>query len=583
MHVRPFRLLLAFGLASIAACHSSDQVTGPFSTPLPASLKVGDLVKLNVNGTDACTNPTYHIARVEAIGDKSMILSDTLNPANGFTAADFQRYAAKFDTLIYPLDEGAFGAATDIDNNGRIGIVFTRAVNELTPAGSSSYVGGFTFSRDLFPVVANSRAQACATSNQGEYFYALAPDPNGTINGNRRTTGFVDSATVPVLAHELQHLINASRKIYVNTASTGFEDKWLDEGLAHIAEELLFYRESGTTPRSNLDVAAIRQRSGIVNAFNNDMIGNAGRYRSYLVKPAATSPYASDDSLSTRGAAWDWLRYLADEKQTGVTRTSTADIEMNGAGTVSVPGGATGAEYYATLVNSATTPDVTTAYGISASNVIPPAPSLSPMGGATLSRIAGPTVQGAPALVRDDRFEMRLRAQERAIAPTRFARAREWYRAEVPHEEIPQGGRYSLSVAPITSPDADIWFRLVNNTLAGIANVQNVFGVDPAIAVSDWSASHAVDDVSTLIADQFKQKSWNWHSIYPALCQAGAVCTYPLPVRTMVTGTTYSGTILSGGSTHFKLAVPAAGTATVTVSSTATTASALRLLLVQTK
>ena len=51
----------------------------------------------------------------------------------------------------------------------------------------------------------------------------------------------------------------------------------------------------------------------------------------------------------------------------------------------------------------------------------------------------------------------------------------------------------------------------------------------------------------------------------------------------MVTGTSYSGTILSGGSRHFKLAVPASGTATVTVSSTATTASSLRLLLVRTK
>lgn len=582
MHVRPFRFLLALGLASVTACHS-DQVTGPVSTPLPASLRVGDLVRLNVNGADACTNATYHIARVEAIGDKSMILADTLNPKDGFTAADYQRYAAKFDTLIYPLDEGAFGAATDIDNNGRIGIVFTRAVNELTPAGSGSYVGGFTFSRDLFPIVANSRAQACATSNQGEFFYALAPDPLGTINGNRRTTGFVDSATVPVLAHELQHLINASRKLYVNTTAAAFEEKWLDEGLAHIAEELLFYRESGTTPRSNIDVPAIRQRSAIINAFNNDMIGNAGRYRSYLVKPSTTSPYAGNDSLSTRGAAWDWLRYLADEKQSGVTRTASADIEMNGTGSVSVPGGTTGAEYYATLVNSSTTPDLTTAYGISASNVIAPLPSLSPLGGATLSLSPGPTVQGAPALVRDVEFEARLRAQERAIAPTRFARAREWYQAEVPHQEIPQGGRYSLSVAPITSPDGDIWYRLANNAVSGIANVQSVFGVDPAIAVSDWSASHAVDDVSTLVADQFKQKSWNWHSIYPALCQAGAVCTYPLPVQTMVAGASYTGTILSGGSTHFKLAVPAAGTATVTVTSTATTASGLRLLLVRTK
>ena len=333
MYVRLHRLLPALGLALLTACKSETIIDPivppptPIDTPLPASLKVGDLVRVNVNAVDGCTNGKYRIARVEAIGDKSMILADTLNPKGGFTATDFQRYAAKFDTLVYPLDEGAFGAPTDIDNNGRVGIIFTGAVNELTPAGSTSYVGGFTFSRDLFPKLASARAQACATSNQGEYFYSLAPDPLGTINTNRRTAGFVDSVTVPVLAHELQHLINASRKLYVNITADAFEVTWLDEGLAHVAEELLFYRESGTAPRTNLDVAAIRARSTIVSAFNAAMLGNAGRYRSYLNNPVAASPYASNDSLSTRGAAWSWLRYLTDQKLTGVTRSASAAVE----------------------------------------------------------------------------------------------------------------------------------------------------------------------------------------------------------------------------------------------------------------
>ena len=186
-----------------------------------------------------------------------MILADTLNPTGGFTTSDYQRYAAKFDTLIYPLDVSAFGAPTDIDNNGRVGIVFTRAVNELTKPGENTYVGGFTFSRDLFPVTANSRAEACATSNQGEYFYLLTPDPTGAVNGNTRTTGFVDTNTTAIIAHEFQHLINGGRRIYVNDASD-FEDTWLDEGLAHIAEELLFYREAGLGPKQNLDTPLLR-------------------------------------------------------------------------------------------------------------------------------------------------------------------------------------------------------------------------------------------------------------------------------------------------------------------------------------
>jgi hypothetical protein len=296
-------------------------VSRPSYASLPVSSQVGDIVQVNVNADDPCDNAIYHPARVVAIGTKALILADTLNPKNGFTTADYQRYAARFDTLVYPVDVGAFGEPSDIDKNGHIAIVFTRAVNELTPRGSGSYVGGLTFSRDLFPVVATSRATACPASNEGEYFYMLAPDPTGEINGNRRTVGFVDSATTSVLAHEFQHLINASRRLYVNTTAGSFEEKWLDEGLAHEAEELLFYRESGLAPRSNLTVQTIRSTPAIRAAFNADMAGNAGRYRSYLIEPAKSSPYSADDSLSTRGAAWSFLRYLAD-------RTASSDGQI---------------------------------------------------------------------------------------------------------------------------------------------------------------------------------------------------------------------------------------------------------------
>jgi len=288
---------------------------------LPTTVAVGDLVTVNVNAQDACSNPVYHPARVVAIGSKALILNDTLNPKPGFSTTDFQRFAARFDTLVYPMDVAAFGDPTDIDKNGHIAIVFTRAVNELTARGAGSYVGGLTFSRDLFPQAGSARATACAASNEGEFFYIMAPDPNGTINGNRRSNAFVDSSSTGVIAHEFVHLINASRKLYVNTAAPKFEDKWLDEGLAHVAEELLFYRESGLTPRSNITYQTLVASSRVRNAYLNDMSGNQGRFRDYLSSPADGSPYRAGDSLSTRGAAWSLLRYLVD-------RTSASDGDV---------------------------------------------------------------------------------------------------------------------------------------------------------------------------------------------------------------------------------------------------------------
>ena len=303
--------------ARASIVHRMDGTPGFTPSPLHAALlpttQVGDMVTVNVNGTESCTNPIYHRARVAAIGTHSIVLADSLNPAGGFTDADYARYAARFDTLVYPLDVGTFGEPSDIDGNGRVGLIFTLEVNRLTPNGSPTYVGGFTFSRDLFPIKATARTQACAGSNEGEFFYLLTPDPFGRVNGNRRTAGFVDTNTTAVIAHEFQHLINSSRRLYVNNAPD-FEVKWLDEGLAHIAEELLFYHEAGLAPRANVDSLIIQASARRATAFNLDMTGggNTTRYRSYLSKPSSSSPYAADDSLTTRGATWDLLRYLAD-------------------------------------------------------------------------------------------------------------------------------------------------------------------------------------------------------------------------------------------------------------------------------
>jgi hypothetical protein len=279
-----------------------------------AAPAVGDLLTLNV-GQEPCTPVETRGARIVAIGSQSIIVSDTLNPAGGFSTADFQRFAAKFDTLVYPLDIANFGTPADIDQNKKIVILFTSAVNALTPASSTSYVGGFFYDRDLFPFADTPEfGKGCAGSNFSEMFYLLAPDPNGTVNGNKRPTAFVDSVTTSVLAHEFQHLINASRRLYVTQGVDSFEETWLNEGLSHVAEELLFYREANLAPRQNIDTIKIRSTNTIRIAFNTGMGSNAGRYRSFLEAPSENSPFRDDDSLATRGATWDLLRYLADRK-----------------------------------------------------------------------------------------------------------------------------------------------------------------------------------------------------------------------------------------------------------------------------
>jgi hypothetical protein len=284
---------------------------------IPSNVIMDQRLELNTNSDDACANPILSVGRVVALTAKSVVVADTANPIGGFTAADYQSFAATFDDIIYPLITSNFGTPADIDGNGRVLLFFTRTVNELTPADNNgSYVGGFFFGRDLFPPTSPEQGFACASSNFGELFYLLVPDPTGVVNGNEFTTADVREIALSIVAHEFQHLINASRRIYVSATATEFEEVWLNEGLSHVAEELLFFQRSGLHPRMDLTESAIRASQTIVDAFNADAGANFGRFKEYLETPPTSSPYADNDSLATRGATWSFLRYAVDRQNT---------------------------------------------------------------------------------------------------------------------------------------------------------------------------------------------------------------------------------------------------------------------------
>ncbi len=291
---------------------TSGSVPGLSLSVVPSTAQVGQLVTLNANTESACASPDLRTGRIAAVGNKAIVVADVSNPASGYTDADYASIATTFDNLVDPTDTKAFGSPTDIDRNGHVVLFFTRAVNELTPAASTSYVAGFFYARDLFPSTQTPDFDACLGSNGGEMFYLMVPDPTGIVNGNKFAKDDVTRVVIATLGHEYQHLINASRRMYVNMDATDFETTWLDEGLSHIAEELLFYAKSGLTPRGNIDATKLRSSSAYVDAFNNDAISNFSRLESYLGSPSSNSPFADNDDLATRGATWSFLRYAAD-------------------------------------------------------------------------------------------------------------------------------------------------------------------------------------------------------------------------------------------------------------------------------
>jgi hypothetical protein len=277
---------------------------------------LGTILPLNVS-QQFCSGPDTRFGRVVAVSQRAVIVADTMNPAGGLTDADYQHVAATFDSLIYPVNVAAFGEPQDVDQNGRVIIFYTRAVNELTPSNANYLVGGFFYGRDLFPRTAQAPFPACPGSNYAEMFYMLAADPNGVVNGNARTVESVLVSTLGTVGHELQHLISASRRLYVVEGVSGTnwnEDVWLNEGLSHIAEELLFYHRAQLAPRMNLGSSILAQGSVPRAAFILFGQQNYFRYLEYLRNPETDSPYADDDDLGTRGAIWAFLRYAADQR-----------------------------------------------------------------------------------------------------------------------------------------------------------------------------------------------------------------------------------------------------------------------------
>ncbi len=275
---------------------------------------VGDKAKFKVPGSgDACMNFTTVTGVAQYIGSKAIIYTDSAAPPGGFSTADFQDISNEFDNLIYPTDVAYFGTPLDLDNNGHVIIFYTPQVNKLTPSGNpGSFVGGFFFVGDLFPATGTG---ACAQSNVGEIFYLLAPDPGGTINGNARSTASVRQGTRGTIAHEFEHMINASERIR-SPIEQELEDVWLDEGLAHIAEDVNGRVIRGLADDANAPFETLFANREDYSAF---FFQNFARFQRYLVNPGYYSPtsFGADTSLADRGAIWSLLRYTADNYAPG--------------------------------------------------------------------------------------------------------------------------------------------------------------------------------------------------------------------------------------------------------------------------
>jgi len=288
------------------------------SAPVPA---LGDIMRLNAQANPegiqngACEIPLWVDARVMAVSQKAIVVADTLNPGGGFTATDYQSFGNTFDSSLAPLAEQYFGTPTDLDGNGRTILLFTREVNRLTPPDVETFTAGFFFARDLFPKQGGGGFGSCTYSNEAEILYLMVPDPQGTVS-SPRSRSFVLDFTPSTIIHEYQHLINAAERLYRQPVATGLEVPWLNEGLSHIAEELLFYQSTGLSPGMNIRPRTLDELSpfGWNNLNRHQRFNFLRFFDHFLPQVDSHSALGPGTSLATRGAIWNFLRYAADRK-----------------------------------------------------------------------------------------------------------------------------------------------------------------------------------------------------------------------------------------------------------------------------
>lgn len=364
------RLMWYPASAKTVASNSISAPGGGSRLITPGVPSLGDLMTLDA-ATDCNGTPNPRIGRVRTISQRAIIVSDTANPVGGFTTAQYDSIGLEFDSVAYAVDTANFGAPTDLDVNGRVVIFYTRAVNEMSPPASSVNTPGFFANKDLFS------AAACVTSNEGEMLYMLVPDPTGAVNSNVRTVSFVRGQTGPTLTHNLEHLINASRRLYV--VGGPLEEAWLDEGLANAAMELAFFRTSfGLAPRQNIVLADLNSgpvQSKRVAAFNTYENALFTYLRAGLARPDTTGPLlrpphsdiAPSSPVAASGMLWAFLRYSSDRVNGSDAAFWSSLVNSNLTGISNIQAAIGGADPYAWARDFVTTMYTDDAPGLSVS------------------------------------------------------------------------------------------------------------------------------------------------------------------------------------------------------------------------
>jgi hypothetical protein len=245
---------------------------GPGSTTQPASIREFHLM---VRDGDVTSKSNYLAVKgiLRAVG-KHIAIYVAAEDAGTVDQAVLKDVISTFDDHIFPGTSRLFGLAHDIDGDERFTVLFSSWLKRL--GNGRHAVDGFVRVTDLDPLYSPPFGNRCDMMYLST---ALQPGPH------LRT----------IMAHEYMHAVAFSRKS-LHVSGTGLilveEEGWLDEALAHLAEDLQGFS------RSNIDYR--------VSAF----LSQPERYQLVVEDYFAADLFRSHGH---RGSTYLFLRWCVDE------------------------------------------------------------------------------------------------------------------------------------------------------------------------------------------------------------------------------------------------------------------------------
>jgi hypothetical protein len=267
-----------------------------------------------IGASGTCSDFVEITGRAVYVGNKSIIYEDVAAPLAGQMDSYFTQMGQEFDASMYATVSTYFAdpLVTDqfTDADQHLNMVFTPSI--------PSALAGFVTSCDFF----SRNTTDNQASNFGENFYARVPRVAGTGFDTDNPDAWL-RAMRSIVVHEVKHIASDGAHL-VNDANR-FEESWLEEGMARVAEEV-WARDKvypGATWRGNMNYAStlfcdVRPTNPGCIGRPFVMFGHFATLYSFLDIPGSTSLFGrvADGDFTFYAASWSFIRYNADRYAT---------------------------------------------------------------------------------------------------------------------------------------------------------------------------------------------------------------------------------------------------------------------------